>query len=66
MSVSVSHFILYIYQPSEIAQKWFCFQNLGMNLSFQGSRLSNGFRYINQQPSLIFGTPYTGGLNEFP
>ena len=35
VSVSESHFGLQISQPPNITQKWFCIQNLHMDLSFQ-------------------------------
>ena len=63
-SVSESHFVLWIFRPPNIAQKWFCIQNLRMDLSFQGKkRFENpihGCWDMKQKPSLIFfGTPCT-------
>ena len=34
-SISEPHFVLQISQPPIIAQKWFCIQNLHMDISFQ-------------------------------
>ena len=35
MCISEPHFVLQISQRPNIAQKWFCTQNLNMRLSFQ-------------------------------
>ena len=35
---SENHIVFHISQLPEIKQKWFCIQNLPMNLSFQGKK----------------------------
>ena len=35
LSVSKTHFASQISRPHQIAQNWFCIQNLGLDLSFQ-------------------------------
>ena len=35
LSISEPHFVLQISQPPNIAQKWFCIQNLHMDISLQ-------------------------------
>ena len=35
LPISELHFVLQISQPPNITQKWFCIQNLHMDISFQ-------------------------------
>ena len=42
LSISEPHFVLQISQPPNIAQKWFCIQNLHMGDSTQPQQKSAG------------------------
>ena len=38
LSVSETYFVSQISQPPKMVEKWFCIQNLRMDLSFQGEK----------------------------
>ena len=44
LSPSEPHFVSQIYEPPNIGQKWFCIQNIPMDLRFQEKK--KGFKYV--------------------
>ena len=54
LSPSEPHFIFQISQPPNIGQKWFCIQNLQMDLSFQEEkRLMNPLHSLQVTAILV-------------
>ena len=54
LSPSEPHFIFQISQPPNIGQKWFCIQNLQMDLSFQEKkRLMNPLHSLQVTAILV-------------
>ena len=57
------HFVLQISQPPNIAQIWFCIQNVHMDLSFQGKKNGLEIRFLvpeifnEYKRSIIFRRP---------
>ena len=63
LSVSEPHFVLQISHLPNMAQKWFCTQNLHMGLSFQKKKNGLEIRFLGPEilskykRSIFFGTP---------